>query len=498
MNRPTANQRRLLMIGVDAISLPFIREHLDRLPVFASFLDTGLCRSLESPAAHLSASVWPTFASGLTPGETGQYYPFQWDASHQRFQKILDRSWSRSLNFEPFWHPLARSGVETVAFDMAHVLHDEEAPCLQITNWSYQSSSKASASEPSTLRQLQRRFGRRPIGAEVPVPKTLRQSEEIRDSLVQAVRRKADATLFLMERPWQLFLIGFYEAHRAGHNLWPVDGAFASDVAPDAMLSVYEETDRQLGRILAKAEQDAPGTPVVLFSLHGMEANRAQDHFLAEILARLNRLYLGEPPVSGSQPRTMNMMAYLRQALPPSLQYRAAELLGETVQDWVVNRTLTSGRKWARTPSFALASGGEGLVRLNIKGRERQGFFEAGSSSAQSYSDWLRSRLEEIRVAGTNEALIAECRPVGEVYGGSRQDFLPDLIIRWQPTEPVECITSPDLGVIRTRLATGRGGNHNGLAFMMARGDQSFLESASKTSHVAELRGVAERYFTTS
>ncbi len=59
-----------------------------------------------------------------------------------------------------------------------------------------------------------------------------------------------------MRQPWRLFVTGWYEMHRAGHNLWPVDGEFASDASPDAMLGIYEETDRQLGRILAALDAE--------------------------------------------------------------------------------------------------------------------------------------------------------------------------------------------------------------------------------------------------
>ena len=42
-------------------------------------------------------------------------------------------------------------------------------------------------------------FGTRPIGQEVPVPKTARQCAAIRDQLMAAVRAKADAMLHLMQ-----------------------------------------------------------------------------------------------------------------------------------------------------------------------------------------------------------------------------------------------------------------------------------------------------------
>ncbi|MCY7280215.1 MAG: hypothetical protein LH610_04840 [Sphingomonas bacterium] len=100
---------------------------------------------------------------------------------------------------------------------------------------------------------------------------------------------------------------------------------------------------------------------LIVFALHGMEPNRAQDHFLAEILARLNRLYRHCPPgAAAAIPAAPNAMAFLRRALPPTLQYWAASVLGQRVQDWVVNQALVGGAGLADEPSIAVLSGGEG------------------------------------------------------------------------------------------------------------------------------------------
>ena len=481
------------MLGLDSASLPFIQANIERLPFLSSLIEEGTLADLRSPAAYLSASVWPTFYSGSQPGVHGQYFPLQWLSRDGNFRRIGDARWSEAFDIEPFWHRSARSGVTTIAFDIAHVLHDEHAPCLQITNWSYQSSGAAKASDPRVLKDIRRRFGHRPIGPEVPVPKTKRQCLALRDRLIKSVQAKADATLYLMERPWDLFITGWYEVHRAGHNLWPIEGEFASDAPLDSLLSVYEETDRQLARIWAALEKRG-NTNFLLFTLHGIEANRAQDHFLPEILSRLNTLYSGDKEEWSEKPSAPNVLAFLRGALPPGVQYRAASLLGERVQDWVVNRSSVGGRSWRDTPSFAMASGGEGLLRLNIKGRENPGYFEPGSPELDGYIEWLRARLLDIRVAETGRRLIKNIHQVDDLFAGPRRHFLPDLIIEWAPEAPVTRISSPDIGEIELSLATGRGGNHNDSAFVIARGEKALREAVSSAKDISDLADLAERF----
>ena len=485
---------RLLMLGLDAVSLPFVQENRRSFPNLSALLDGGMLRELGSSARHLSASVWPTFSTGKQPSDHGHSFPFQWSAEHRQYLRVADPSWSEGFDCQPFWHRVAQSGLPTIAFDIAHALHDERAPCLQITNWSYQSSGDAKASHREVLKDIQRRFGRRPIGPEVPVAKTARQCIAIRDQLVRAVRAKADATLHLMQRPWSLFVTGWYEAHRAGHNLWPVEGDFASHASPDAMLAVYAETDRQLGRVMAALQLEETDSSLLVFALHGMEPNRAQDHFLPEILSRLNRLYLGQPANGSDKPAALNVTAFLRHALPPTLQYRAASLLGERIQDWVVNRALVGGRDWDETPSFPVLSGGEGLIRLNVKGREFPGYFEPGSPELAEFTGWLRERLSAIKVSASGEPLIKNIILADEALPGSHRDFLPDLILEWAPDAPVHRICSPDIGEIEVSLATGRGGNHNDSAFLLASGSDAFLRAVAPVDDISGLGGVAESF----
>jgi hypothetical protein len=233
---------------------------------------------------------------------------------------------------------------------------------------------------------------------------------------------------------------------------------------------------------------------LVLFTLHGMEPNRAQDHFLGEILSRLNAVHSGHRAIWAARPSAPNLVAFLRRAVPPGVQYRAAGLLGEQVQDWVVNRASVGGRNWRETPSFAMTSGGEGLIRLNVVGRETPGHFRPGSAELEAYVEWLCARLLEIRVAETGQRLVKAIHRADELFAGPRRDFLPDLILEWAPDAPVTRIASPDIGEIEVALATGRGGNHNDLAFAVARGEPALLDAVRSARAITDLAGVAEGF----
>jgi len=480
---------RVLAICIDAMSLDYVRPHLHRLPTLKALVEGGSFRALTSPADRLTASVWATFATGDAPGAHGHYYPFQWNAEAMRFERTTSARWRDRLDFTPFWHDLARRGVPTIALDAGTPNDAEQSPHTEIINWCYQSTGAATASTPALLAELRRRFGHRPIGKEVPVPKTLALTRRLCEDLVYSIDRKGEAALWLMDREdWRLFLLGFYEIHRAGHNLLVVDGDYGSEADPEALLAVYEAQDRALGHILDKA-RDA-NTTVVLFSLHSMVPNWSQEHFLDGIMAQLTNAWAvrqGYPPRPPAKP---TVMAQLRAAVPARVQFSLAYLLGEHVQDWVVNRGLVGGVDWRRTPAFRLASGGEAYIRLNIKGREREGCLEP--SAVAEYVAWLKERFLEIKVAGTDRPLIRTVTDARALYPGARTDHLPDLILTFAPDEPVGDIESPAIGRLGAHLGTGRGGNHSGDAFMIVAGPGQRDPALTEVRDIGDIRTYIE------
>jgi predicted AlkP superfamily phosphohydrolase/phosphomutase len=488
----SSGDARVLMLAIDAMSLPFTRAHLDQLPTLKALVEGGTLVEPESTGKYFSASSWPTFASTKSIGEHGQYFPFQWDAAHLKQRRLFDSAWRNEFVFEPFWYEFARAGISSTVLDIGFVQNDRAAPCRQVTNWSYQETAYADASDPRLLAEIRRRFGRRPIGREIPVPKSRALCLKIRDHMIRAIERKADAILWLMQRDeWRFFLAGFYELHRAGHNLWPISESFASQSDADSLLQVYQALDRQIQRIFDYARDEH--TTVMVFALHGMAANMAQDHFLPKVMAKLNERYLAERGFGPGRTGHESLMSRLRKYVPYNLQYLTADILGERVQDWVVNRAVIGGHDWSRTPAFHVSSGGEGYLRLNIKGREARGFFEPDSAELQHYVDWLEAALLKIRVGRTDQPLVKRVLRSKDLFPGPKSHFLPDLVLKWAPAEPAEHIWSEEIGDVHERLRTGRGGNHAGGSFVMVGGPGASSRALHDLTHIKDIGMFARR-----
>ena len=167
------------------------------------------------------------------------------------------------------------------------------------------------------------------------------------------------------------------------------------------------------------------------------------------------------------------------------------------MRDWVVSREVTGGLNWNQTPGFALRSDLYSFLRLNVDGRERLGILERGSERFRRYVDHVTKSLLALRAVGTNARIVRDVLLLQEVFPGSRQHLLPDLLVRWTEEYPVSEVYSPSLGLIRGAADSGRTGEHRsgGFALILGRGvKQGELPQLSHNSDfprfVGQLLGV--------
>jgi predicted AlkP superfamily phosphohydrolase/phosphomutase len=479
------------MIGLDAAELSFIHQYAEKLPVLSRLLAVAPAKQLESTAAQLAGSVWPTFYTGKMPGEHGIYHHLQWDQSAMRLRRVTDQ-W---LWAEPFWYEFERRGKRVVSIDVPMTFPSRLSQGTEVINWGSHDTLSATSASPDGLRQeIRKRFGAHPMGCEIPVNKTDAELELIRANLVAGARRKGEVSRWLAERaPWDFFLTVFGETHRGGHILWPDRGADASSAT--ALLDVYRAVDDAVGHLLdSPTMKDAT---IVLFALHGMGENISQEHFVPKVVDRLNAAYAGHTPADNGESSTAakphgqrSVMRLLREKLPAGLQNTIARAVPVGVRDFVVNRSVTGGHDWASTPGLALLADLHGYFRFNLRGRESAGAMAPGSHEFDRYRELVRSAFEALRVSETGKPLVKEIIFTSEAFPGPRTQHLPDVIMSWHVAEQASEIHSSQLGKIQAMPATGRSGNHRPHGFVSVVNDQS--EFQQDVTHIAHLAGLAK------
>ena len=485
------------MIGVDAAELSFIHAHRATLPNFDRLLSRGVLQRLES-TAEMPGSVWPTFYTGKPPGEHGLYHHLQWDPRAMHLRRVT-AEW---LYAEPFWCELDRRGLSVAVVDMQMALSSRLQTGTEIMNWGNHDYVGSFAVKPPHLaREILRRFGRHPMGDEIPVRKAPVELERIRKDLVTGARQKGRLSRWLLHlRDWDFFLTVFGETHRAGHVLWPLDPE-PQHGEYQPILDVYQAVDEGIGEVLNAVPEDRT---VMVFSLHGMGSNTSQEHFVPAVMDRANELF--ETPDADNAPRRgirsgrsagrglfwrspkqRSLMRLLRGAVPAEVQNAIAHAVPVWVRDAVVDWQITGGRAWELTPGLGLLADFNGYLRFNVRGREARGVLDPDGEAFGRYVDWIRRSFMELRIAGTGERLVEDVLLSRDRFPGERSHYLPDALITWAGAPPTSDVRSDTLGQLTAKLATGRGGNHRGEGFCIRLEPGATSGGQAPAGHILDL-----------
>jgi predicted AlkP superfamily phosphohydrolase/phosphomutase len=462
-----------MMIGLDAGSFEFIKTSLSSLPNLRRALDTGVASTLRSKTTELlPAAAWPTLYTGMSPGVHGFYYPMQWDSQSMRLRHVRD--W---LYCEPFWYELERRGHRVVSVDVPMTWPSRLEHGVEITDWGAHDTLSGFSARPAHLEEeIRGRFGKHPIGCEIPVQKSHDQLARMRDTLVAGVRQKGELTRWLAsQHPWDFFITVFGETHRAGHLFWPSASSEGRTHPAGALLDVYRAVDKAIGDLLESV--NLQNTTVVIFSAHGMAQNTSQEHFTRLIMDRVNERF--DEHANGRSrlrqpPRQRSLMRFLRENLPAAVQHAVGQAVPAEVKNLVVDRAITGGHDWAQTPALAILASVTGYVRFNLQGRETRGILGLGSEACTRYIRWMRDCFHSFRIVDTGEPLVSEITLTPDVFSGERQPYLPDAVISWNGF-PASRVHSELLGTIEAPPKTGRSGNHHpeGFAIVMKQGATS-------------------------
>jgi predicted AlkP superfamily phosphohydrolase/phosphomutase len=254
------------------------------------------------------------------------------------------------------------------------------------------------------------------------------------------------------------------------------------------LLEVYQAVDQAFCGVLNLI--DFKTTKLILFSLHGMQANRSQEHFVAPIMERINTVFFQEAAQSDTKPpKQRSMMRWLRNTVPASIQHVIAQAVSVQIRDWVVGRATSGGYDWRRTPAFALLADYNGYLRFNMTGREKLGCLIRNTPFFDRYAEFVRNCFLELHRQDNGLPLVQEVVTSQNVFPGIRSHLLPDLIVTWTSSEPATRINSDRLHGLTAKLETGRSGNHRHEGFVVIAGAEQSEPASDRfpVRHIADL-----------
>ena len=452
----------LVLLNFDSASRPLLERLIEegRLPVVRELFRRGTRHRLETPAKHFPAAAYPSLYSGCEVADHGLYYPLQWSHREQRVR------YQDEFPAPPaVWERVGGSDIRTLLIDPYEAREPEQLSGLAIAGWQFRNRVVLPGwSRPhGSRRHFERTFGRSPALDEVFGTPSLKAFRRMRRDLLAAPERVATLTRHVLAKDrFDLLWLTFSATHLAGHQFWDLSqlvegerGTARREGLEDTLADVYAAADAAIGRIL---EAVPDGADIILFSALGMGPNTSRADLLPEMLSAV---LSGRRTITSANGASTNALWRLRAAVPTRARASIANALPRRAVLEVTSRLEVRARDWSQVRAFTLPSDGVGYIRLNLRGRERDGVVhdaEVRELEEQIADGLLSYEGTDGRAPVAAVERLADVRP-----DAARAEMLPDLIVRWSetPARQREQFVSPEFGEVRRMGGgSGRSGNH--------------------------------------
>jgi predicted AlkP superfamily phosphohydrolase/phosphomutase len=466
-----ANSRkpRVLAIAIDAAEASFVKRLIAEgsLPVMGALAAEGEWRSVDA-YGHLGAgTIWPTFITGRGPEFHGVNADMQWHPQRMEMAKP-DRS-------RPLW---ARNGARprVGTLDVPYMMPTGSADAFEVCAWGPQwFRENAVTAHPTAAATAVNALGSYPpIGEALgppPAPTDIGALERLCGRSVAGIRLRAELACRLVQevRP-DLAIVVFPEVHNAGHALWhtvePSHRLYRhlASVRRPAAGGIHDqmrEVDDAIGRLL----ETAPDAAVVVFSLHGMTANGVKPSFLSPLLNERGWAAPLARRVRNGGALARNAVATAKRRAPRWVRRRYHTIMPRSAVRQIAAKTVTAGHEWAGTRAFALPTEQWGCIRVNLRGRERDGI--VGKRDYQPIVDALASELAELK---TTEGRPLVSRVIPGAPGGGPHPTLPDLVVHWTEDAYDRPYELADSTVTSSTAKPVQAGRHLSEGFCVSRG----------------------------
>lgn len=477
-----------------------------KLPTLAHLMASGSYGRTQGGGIDFSDIVWSTFYTGCWQEKTGFWHHVAFDPKTYH-SKLTNCDYERT----PPFYALGEA-YRVAAFDLPKTRLRDDVNGIQVLGWGAHSPYSPTTSQPAdVIERIKAKHGLHPA-LRRDFARGWRKSSVARllSRCLKGINLRAQVCIDLLEQEqWDLFLTAFGEMHSVGHCTWhisddrhPIHREFANLLGGrNPQLEIYQATDRALGMIFERAPANAR---LVVFSQEGMTSNNLDlpnMAILPEVLYRLSfpgRVGLisgsagpnSPPPDRILWPANLSwvrsvyktkaddnaLRRFIRKSFLMEAGHRIEQLLfGESDGPQYPYRFkpywhpgMWYSPHWHRMRAFVLPGQADGLIRINLQGRERDGIVALDHYEAECQS--ITEQLMQLRDPRTSMPVVTEVirtRQGSAIFepGG----LAADLVVKWDAEIMIDVLDHPTLGRFGP-FSFRRTGNHTDHGFVVASG----------------------------
>lgn len=483
------SNNKVLAIALDAAEPGLIEKWISEgyLKNLAVLYSKGSYGRLSSSAEWLVGSPWPTFYTGTMPDKHGIYHYLQWRSDKMDFE----RPGPEWVPVVPFWRQLGEN-YRVAAVDMPLAFPPDPFNGIEISGWASHDRIFPPFSYPEEkIKWVIKKYGKPPISDEVGGLQSMNELRKVKEELIQANKKETELVCELIKNEkWDLFLCCLTSPHRGGHKFWDVTnikGQYSETEKEEfnnSLRDIYISCDEAVGEIVKNAGENVD---VLVFSLHGMGVNTTvTDKMLPGMISNILN---GKRVPNGNGG---SLMKKVRDLIPLELRSNLRKLLPMSLQDKMTAYWRMGNKDWSKTKVFNLVADLQGYIRINLKGREKEGAVEP--EEYDRLCEQIKNGLLTFKDPSTNTPAVESVKRKDELFvKGKGFDNLPDLLVQWKdkPASSYTKIVSDEFGEVEWPMPglnpDGRSGNHRPEGFLLAAGKNIKKNSTFEKKHIIDL-----------
>ncbi|PSF39211.1 hypothetical protein C7H19_00005 [Aphanothece hegewaldii CCALA 016] len=433
------------------------------LPTIAALMERGCWAKTTGPEHIAEHGTFLSLLSGISRQQHGYYYFRQMQSGSYDLQAFSHRD----TNLLPFWSHLQGKKVAIIDAPDSNLV--PRLPGIQLMQWSVHEAAiqmQPPCAEPATLLSDARRiFGPQISVSEFKANSTLSDDYQMYKQFLRRIEKKGQLCRKLLSNDrFDLVVVGFYEAHTAGHRLWKYRPEVEAEntLLTHAIRDIYQAIDREMGSLLQQLPNEAN---VFILSCFGIK-----DQYPTTGLIEAFCRQLGYQTILEATP-SLKPLNLARRLLPESWRATIGTYLPLHVQERLLADHFRNSTDWSKTTAFAIPSLYTSFVRVNLRDREPQGIVQRGKEY-QMILDRLELDFKQLIDPVTGKPAVERIVRTVDWFNCEPPDSLPDVFVEWQAARYfMQQVLHPRVTLVQEKqMNYHRDSYHSLSGFMVATG----------------------------